>query len=322
MGFWRKLIAVGSLIVLTISNTAPAFAQTPAGQGLEMSPPLIERSVNPGEMLTLQIKLRNITTSPLVTDGAVEDFVAEGEEGQPKLLVGKNAEPSPYTFKPWVQSITKLTLAPQEIKAATVTIAVPKDASPGGHYGVIRFTAAPPELNGTGVALSASLGSLVLLNVAGNVEKKASIAELYVEQNKQKKSLFEKGPVVLGLRLRNEGNVHIKPTGTLRVTNTFGKEVAVLSINGRGGNILPGSIRKFEEQLKNPGFIGRFKVEANVQYDNKNLSSSRTFWIIPYKQLAIGLGLLILLGFLLKTGIKKYNRYIIGKAHERRNRDR
>ena len=317
MRFSGRLLVLFSLVILSVSFTAPAFAQQTPGQGLEISPPLIERSVDPGQSLTLSVKLRNITTSALVTTGSIDDFVAEGEEGQPKLLIDNNGEPSPYTFKPWVKSITRLSLAPQEVKTAQVVIQVPQDASPGGHYGVIRFSAVPPELEGTGVALSASLGSLVLLNVSGDVVKNASIEELYSAQNNKKRGFFEKGPITLGLRLKNDGSVHIKPTGTLRVTNMLGRESAVLSVNETGGNILPSSIRKFEQQLDKSTLFGRYKVEANVQYGGKNLSDSITFWVIPYKLIAIILGVLVLLFVLLKNGLKKYNRYIIKRAGEK-----
>ncbi|MEJ0073191.1 MAG: hypothetical protein WDN27_03895 [Candidatus Saccharibacteria bacterium] len=100
------------------------------------------------------------------------------------------------------------------------------------------------------------------------------------------------------------------------MTNTFGHEVAVLSINPKGGNILPQSIRRFEQPLGKEHLFGRYKVEANVQYSGKALSQTLTVWVIPYKLLAIGLGLLILLIVLLRTGVKRYNTFIIGKAEK------
>ncbi|MEJ0073192.1 MAG: hypothetical protein WDN27_03900 [Candidatus Saccharibacteria bacterium] len=194
MKLWRGVVTGVVLAVLTVQSLAmPAFAATTpaptagAGQGLEISPPLIQQNVDPGQTITLNIRLRNVTTGELVTTGSVDDFVAQGEEGQPKLLVGKNAdEVSPYTFKPWVGEIPSLDLVPQEAKTAAITVAVPKDASPGGHYGVIRFTASPAGSAVTSVSLSASIGTLVLLNVSGKVVTKASIAELYAMQDGKK----------------------------------------------------------------------------------------------------------------------------------------
>jgi hypothetical protein len=285
-----------------------------AGQGLEISPPLVERSVDPGQTLTFDIRLRNVTTGTLVTTSTIDDFVAKDESGQPKLLLDGSKETSPYTFKPWVQSIPSLSLVSQEAKTTTVVMHVPQDASPGGHYGVIRFSGAAPEVADTGVALSASIGTLVLINVSGDVKTSANIAELYASQNGSKGSFFEYGPLVLGIRIHNDGNVHVKPTGTLRVTNTFGRETAVLSVNTLGGNVLPQSTRKFEQLLDKDHMFGRYKVEANIQYSGKNLSQTMTFWVIPYKLLAIGLGIIILIIVGLRFGIRRYNQFIIAQA--------
>ncbi len=285
------------------------------GQGLEIAPPSIELNVDPGQTVTFAIRLRNITKDTLVTKASIDDFVAAGEDGRPKLLLDPNAEPSPFSFKPWITSLPGMTLVPQEAKITKVTMEVPKNASPGGHYGVIRFSALPPELEGSGVSLSASLGTLVLVNVSGDVQTKATLADFFVMQNGDKKSLFENGPVTFVERIKNEGNVHFKPTGTLRVTDMFGNEVQVLSINEKAGNVLPASIRRFEQVLNNKQLLGLYNVEANIQYNGKSLQNNLSFWVIPYKLVAIGLGVLLLVVIAFVSGLKRYNRYIIAKAH-------
>ena len=321
----QRLLLVLSLPVLMLGYAAaPVLAATqapaqPAGQGLEISPLRIERNVDPGQTVEFDIRLRNITKATSITTASIEDFEAQEEGGQPKLLLsqnGKSAEPSPYTFKPWVRSITSLTLVPQEAKNSHIVIKVPTNASPGSHFGVIRFTATAPGVEGTGVSLTPSIGTLVFLRVSGNVVTKASIIELSALQNGQKKDFFEKGPIDFLLRIRNKGNVHIKPSGTLRVTNTFGNETAVLSVNKNAGSILPQSVRRFAERLNKSSLFGRYKTEANIQYEGKNLSRTLTFWVIPYKLIAILLGILILLIIGLRSGMKKYNRHIINKANK------
>lgn len=314
MGLGRKLTALGVIAALFIMNFSGVGYAQQSGQGLEISPPLIELTVDPGQQVSFDIKIRNITTGTLIAKPAIDDFTAEGEDGQPKLLLEESPEPNPYSFKAWAQPMADLSVIPQEVKTATVTLNVPADATPGGHYGVVRFTAVPPELEGTGVALSASIGTLVLINVTGDVVRKASIVEFVTLQNGQHKSFFETGPINLMERVRNEGSVHIKPTGTLRITNMFNKEVAVISINEKGGNILPGSIRRFEQQLSKPRLFGRYKVEANIQYGGDPLSQTLTFWVIPYKLIALVLGMLLITIAALRIGVKRYNRHIISKA--------
>ncbi len=276
-----------------------------AGQGLEISPPLIELNTDPGKTLTANIKVRNVTKQTLEATPQVNDFVAQGEEGQAKLLLDQNKEKSPYSIEGWVTDLDTLTIAPGEAKTETVTINVPVNASPGGHYGVIRFTAAAPGIDSTGVALSASVGTLVLINVSGDVVDKSYLADFYTSQNGERGSFFQKGPITFVERIRNEGNTHFKPTGTVRVTNTFGKEVKVLSVNPNGGNVLPDSVRRFEQTLDKKNLLGYYKAEVNIQYSGKTLNQTISFWVIPLKATALVIGVIALVVVLIRLYVKR-----------------
>ena len=309
--FRRALIVIGSLAILLIPSIAAAQAGQTAGQGLEISPPLKELKADPGQTVTTQVKLRNVTTGPLVTKDEVNDFVSGGEDGQPKLLLDAN-EQSPYSIKSWLSTIPSVTLQPGEQKTITITMNVPKNAGPGGHYGVVRFTGRPPELEDTGVSLSASVGTLFLVNVSGNVSETAQISEMFVTQNGKQRSLFEYGPVTVVEKVQNTGNTHFKPKGSVRVTNMFGKEVGLYQLNEKGGNVLPGSTRKFEQTLNKKLLFGRYKAQADVVYgsENKILSRTISFWVIPYKLILLVLFVILLL----VVFIRRYNRYIVKKA--------
>ena len=95
----------------------------------------------------------------------------------------------------------------------------------------------------------------------------------------------------------------------------FGKEVGSFQLNEQGGNILPGSIRRFEQTLDKKLLFGKYTLEADVVYGSQNtiLSDSVSFWVIPYKLIAlVVLGIALLIFF-----IRRYNRYIVKKAQGR-----
>lgn len=310
----KRVSAVFLLLIMFLVNPL-ATAQSNQGQGLEISPPLAELKADPGQTVTAKVKVRNVTRETLIVNAEVNDFTAGNEEdGQPRLLL-EEGEKSPYSVKDWITTISEITLKSEEQKPVTITLQVPQNASPGGHYGVVRFTGTPPGVEGTGVSLSASIGALVLVNVSGDVQESAKIVELFTAQNGEKRGFFEYGPITLAERIENTGNVHIKPTGTVRVTNMFGQETATFSLNDRGGNILPASIRKFEQQLDKKLLFGRYKFQADVVYgsDSKILSDSVTFWVIPYKLILMAIAAIIALIFI----IKRYNKHIVKKAQNK-----
>lgn len=312
----RAIFIVASVLFLAFGLNRALAQDQQAGQGLEISPPLVDISSDPGKTVKFEITLRNVTSSTLIAKPSVDDFIAEGEEGQPKLLLDDNGEPNPYSISEWVKPIADLRLEPQKAETAHITMNIPSDASPGGHYGVIRFTAVPPELEDSGVSLSASIGSLVLVKISGEVVEKAVFEEFYTSAGEQRKSLFENGPITFVQRIKNEGNTHIKPHGTVRVTNMLGKEVGVLTINENGGNVLPGSIRRFAQEMPNKWMFGRYKAEANVQFSGQNINSNLTFWVIPYKLIAIIAGIAIVLIIVLRYLLRAYGRRAVEKAHQ------
>jgi len=330
----KRLFITLTLITLVafLSDASPAVlaaTQTNppnAGQALEIAPPIVNLTVNPGQTVQTSIYLRDIAKTNLIVTGQANDFVASGEDGTPKLLLdGDNS--SPYSMKNWVTALPSLNLIPQEIKAMTITLQVPKDASPGGHYGVIRFTATPPDLQGTGVSLSASLGALMLVTVTGKIHEAVSIAEFSANQNEHTSWFFETPPINLVERLKNDGNIHEEPTGQIIIKDMLGRTFTGINVNSPPHNILPASIRKFEETLDQHAYgkammFGRYTADLKLTYGASKtvLTDQISFWVIPYKLiLAIIVGA-ILAFFLFRFLIAGYNRRIVAKAQRIRRR--
>jgi hypothetical protein len=91
------LVALVSLssfaVAATPAPTAPQGTATTntsgsSGQGLEISPPVIELAADPGQTVTASIRVRNVTAGQLIAKGKADDFGAGTDEsGQPKLLL-------------------------------------------------------------------------------------------------------------------------------------------------------------------------------------------------------------------------------------------
>lgn len=325
---FHKLVIALSLVVLGSGTIAPAAlaattpATTPAsgGQALEIAPPLTYLSVNPGQTVTSKILIRDVANTDLIVTGQANDFVASGENGTPKVILD-NTTPDPYSMKDWVAPISSLTLKSKQIVTLTVTLHVPANASPGGHYGVIRFTGTPPSLNGTGVSLSASIGSLFLVTVSGKITDNLSVQEFSVNKAGKTGTLFQSGPLNFVERLNDSGNVHEEPAGLVTITDMFGRKLATLPVNQNSSNILPGSIRKFSENLDssvigNKHLFGRYTAKLSLTYgtSKKTLADTMSFWVIPYKLVAIIIVILIALFFALRYALRRYNRYVINRS--------
>lgn len=315
-------VAIGSLAHPTSTSAVATSTDTVSGNGqaLEIAPPVLNLTADPGQTIKAQLSLRDISNNKLIVSNQIDDFVANGEDGTPKLLID-STETSPYSLKAWISPLTQLTLSPKQVKQIPITIKVPADAAPGGYYGVIRFSGKAPELTDTGVSLSASLGALVMLRVNGAVTEKMSLVEFGTSQYGKTGSLFEFTPITFYERIKNEGNIHEQPTGQITITDMFGKVVAGVNINMPPKNVLPNSTRKFEQPLDktslgNRILFGKYTADIKIKYGSSSdtLTKTITFWIIPYRIIAVIIVVLIGAITLLVFMIKQYNQFIINKA--------
>lgn len=298
-----KFIIWLMLALFVVGSLGIAFAaeQAPTGQALQITPPIIDLTAKPGQTVIASIKVTNISANQLSVSVQANDFVAEGEAGEPKVLLG-DSETSPYSLRNWVVLPETAVLKSQESRQYDIQIKVPDNAEPGGHFGVIRFSGAVPELEGSNVGLSASLGSLVLINVPGEVKESLKLEEFFAG-NRTK--FFETGPIQFGVRLRNNGNVHIKPTGQIEIYNLLGIKEATVQVNPTSRNVLPGSIRKFDQSWSRKWLFGPYKAKLSLDAGKPTaISGQLTFWVVPYKTIAG----LILAAVILYLAFRRFRR--------------
>jgi hypothetical protein len=327
---------LSTILTLTVALTALALisgskayaANEGVGQALEIAPPVVTLTANPGDTLSSQIQLRDVSTSALTVSSAINDFSAQGETGDPKIDVD-NTEVSPYSIKTWVKAFPQLNMKSQELQKLPLIISVPKNAAPGGYWGVVRFTASPPGLDGQGVSLSASLGTLVFVRVNGDAKESMSIEQFYASEpgKDTPATLFESTPLDFVLRIKNAGTVHEQPVSQVKVKDMFGKDVGAVNINLETKNVLPGSIRKFsaplnEGTLGNRMLFGKYTAEITSTYGsgtNKHTVTQKLdFWVIPYRLIVVIVAGLILLFFIVRAVIRNYNRRITRRVRTSR----
>lgn len=275
--------------VIPITNRAEAVS---------LSPLIFELSANPGDTVSNVLKVTNTDPYPVNIVIDIEDFSAIGEEGQVTLKQGEDS--STYSLAGWITAAPNaFTIPANNSVTVQFTINIPIDAEPGGHYSSVLASISATPVDG-GVTIAQKIGSLLLLNVAGDVEEKLFIEELFVEP------FSEYGPVNIISRFENSGTIHLKPRGFILIKNIFGQEVEQLDLPQK--NVLPKSIRRIEILWGERIMFGRYEATLTAIYGSTNqpLSAITTFWVIPWKiATAILVGIIILLSILIK-GRKRF----------------
>ncbi len=299
---------------------------------LGLSPVRIEISGNPGETVANEMLLTNETKKEETYYSSYANFEAQGETGNPSLVVPKDG------LGTWMKTEASITLGPNTSQVVKVSIKIPRDAEPGGHFGAIMW-GTTPNTPGNGVAIGAKTAMLVLLSVTGDVQENGGLIEF---STKNHKIWYNTLPVSFVYRFRNDGGDRIKPVGKITMHNIIYLPADRIDANPSAGNILPGTTRRFEVdwhkykhaleyaapagifaqffdsalyQWKNFA-IGPYFAKLNLLYgtDAIRVSKYAFFFVFPW-QLIICLVLIIMTLWLGgKKLIKRYNRYIIKKA--------
>jgi len=298
-----KILLFFSLFIITVPFSV--FAEREKGISLAISPLLTRINVAPGDSWSGFVEVFNSSEKDLHFTIILKDFRG-GEEGRVEFIDTREIEKSidkgkEFLLSQWININRDLIFIPaKESKALPVEINIPKHAGPGGKYAIISAAAIAEEdiSSGTSVMVSPSVGSLVLLNVRGDV-----IEEAFLREFSTKRTLYTKPEVSFDVRLRNEGNTHIHPRGNITIYNQWDRVVEnfLINHNTEFGNVLPQSERRwnFVWDGKESLFeMGRYKASLTLVYGeevNRTITQDVYFWIIPLDFFLMLLGIVLFL---------------------------
>ncbi len=227
------------LLVVTFHSINLARAAEDTSLNLTTSPLPINLVAKPGTNVTTQLRIKNSGNKTEKLKVGLLKFAAFGEEGKPRLL---DRQPGDDFFD-WVSfSEPSFTAEPNIWHTIDMTIKLPKSAAFGYYYAVTFSRVDAPVPNGEKqAALAGATATLVL------VEARVPGAKRQVEvvEFKADHGFYEYLPVSFNIRLKNQGNVHVVPTGNIIINKAKRgeKDIGLIDVNPEHGNILPGSNR-------------------------------------------------------------------------------
>ncbi|HET7827694.1 MAG TPA: hypothetical protein VFK97_02400 [Candidatus Saccharimonadales bacterium] len=325
---FRLILNPVSLVILSIIPSGAAVLAasvsnnsiTSNGNGYRISPVVTNLTVNAGQSASVPVYLTDISTAPENLQVVIDDFQAKDETGTPALLLNGQSLPQ-HSLKQYTSlPVSTLALSPGQTKSLLVDIKIPANAVAGGYYGAVRFT--PATASGQkNVNLAASVGSLILVKVPGNVYENVTITNFGVGRGTQTRSLFfGNNDLNAIVKFRNNGDVQEQPFGKI-ILKRGGQALASYEVNNTDprGNVLPDSVRRFSLNLDKVGSFGKYTIEGNFGYgaNGQLISASSTFYVVPFwlAILVIALILLIILGlFAFPRLLRRHDRRILRQA--------
>ncbi len=240
--------------------------------------PVVEQKLDPGKYVEGVTKVINQSNVPLTFQAAVEDFTVVDSVGTPNILPPGTLN-NKYSAAAWLGiSPSTFTLKPGENQTLSYYLRVPFNARPGGHYAAVVYT---PDVKSAGSknsggVVQSQVGSLFKITVNGPVTEKANVVKFFANP------FQEYGPVKILTQIKNMGDLHFSPKGTITVSGLFFNKSEDLSKH----DIFPEAARDFENTIGQTLMIGRYKAELLANYGiNNNLPLTATvyFWVFPWR---------------------------------------
>ncbi len=274
--------------------------------GVSVSPAIIEQDeqVNPGNSYEYSITVKNLNNNVQTFYLSTRNIV-DMQGGTP--IFSESNEKTGMEMSEWIKlPVDQITLQPGGSERVVFKMDVPGDATPGSHFGSIFVSVDPPEIEKSGAAVGYKVANIVIARVAGDVTDSANIRQFAT-----KRFFHGSKNVDFAVRMENLGNVLVKPTGPVEITNMLGQKADMIIFNEEQASVFPKKIREYQFNWTGEGTgFGRYEALISVVYGEngakKTLTSTVSFWILPMNIILPALGVLAFILLVTFVFVKLY----------------
>lgn len=292
-------VALPVSVVLISSMYAPsASAAEGTANTLKISPVRNDVQVKPGETKVVPITATNTSDKTVSVKVIENDFVSGDERGTPALILDENKFAPSHSLKRYMVPVADVLIPAGKSKVIDVKIVIPADAPAGGYFGAIRLAPTDPDTGGQ-VNMSASVASLLLVTIPGEVAQKLSLTDFSIQQKGHTDSFFmTPNDLQVTARFQNDGGLQLSPMGKVSVLQ--GNKV-VYDVDFNDGNprdmILPASARRWDIPFEKINTFGHYTVQATFTYGttNQTIEVSKSFWVVPLWMIITAIAALVIL---------------------------
>lgn len=271
----NKIFAILTLAFLVQPNHVLAASES----ATTAIPPKLELTANPGETIKTSIKVRNETDQTLYYNVNLDDIIVSDTQGTP-LAVTETVN-SRWSMKSWIKSPDFIPVDRKDTAVVNLTINVPKNALPGGHFAMITYEANPDGKPGsrqdTGSIIGQRTGTILYLTVNGPINENALIKQFTTAK------FHEFGPVEFSGLIENQSDIHINAKGNIKIIDLLGRQVALLPVET--GNIFPEASKFINTVWDQKWGYGRYQANLELTFGTTGslLVGSIYFWLFPIR---------------------------------------
>ena len=216
------------VMLVSVSAQTPAAPEpapkAPQTSGISLAPARFELEMQPGSETTVVVNLDYHTTAdksqPVRIVASLNDWTID-RDGQVRF---EKANTLPNSASSWlIHSPAETMIVPGNLHAIRVTIAVPKDATPGDHLTSLIVEQRPDRIktneNRRQVVIRYRMAAVFYIKIP-HLSRQGSLESLHAESTGDQ--------VTVTPLLKNAGNSVIRPLTSVKITDSSGVSIAEL----------------------------------------------------------------------------------------------
>lgn len=310
------IAAVTTLVLPLGASSIAAAAENPTDFNIQVSPSPLVVTLTPGKAQKATLSVRNVSNHAETLYPKLNGFSIDKKSRNIKLI-----ETPPVNMQSWVTfTDSTLNIPAGATKQLTASFNTPQDVGFNYSAAITLARSQDNPIEGDGVRLRGAVAVFCLININRPDAKR----ELKVPGLTTDKSRYQFLPVTFELTVQNAGNIIDQPSGSLFIQRSFDDEtpIVTLPINAGSNYVLSGTERNFSVTW-NSGFpsyrtgadgqqhlswdwkhlnevrFGRYVAKAVVVYNDGQrdvpVIVSKSFWVIPWTVVIVGLVVLTIL---------------------------
>jgi hypothetical protein len=288
----RPCLTITLITLLLLAGNARAAS---------IAPSVLELEGQKGHVTEATIRVINTDSTEHIYFLGKLEFNADSQDGSPSFSAFDSKSNG---LGSWIVFENEQVAVPaNSFVDAPFSISVPQEAQSGSHHTAVTVSPAPSDVVATnGAIIEAKTAMLIFMTVEGETRVLAGLLDFTSD-------LFDRIVTdfsgTFTYRLQNQGNVFLKPQGTITLTDIFGRSFVILDANESLGRVLPGTTRAFFTRIPEdfrPFALGPVvaRLDLTMAEQGKTLGEQATFLYLPARELLISLALLILIAIIFK----------------------
>jgi hypothetical protein len=250
--------------------------------GLTVYPVIIDVPLLPGQQLTKQITLENLSNQPMPLRANLTDFQTEDEDGG---YVFPDTHTNPLLS--WTRiSPSEIILPARSKQTVTLTITTPKNVPVGGYYGMLFFE--PVAKSPTQTTQILGRVGVLLLGSIGVPDPHIPAAQILSFAHPL---IIQSQTLPFTLRIKDLALQHFTAKPILTILPLFGRQQKQYL---EEKVVFPGKVRRWQSDLALPTGIGLYTITLAVSSGNgQQVTQKSTVIVFPYVPVLIAALMLI-----------------------------